>query len=266
MPTLLEVWETRLGISEIAGSKHNKIILQWAESVGWGSIKDDETPWCSISMCSAAQEAGLPLPPHAQRPMARSWLTWGTPVNPASVKPGDVVIWPRGKSDWQGHVNCVAEVKKLKTTVKVRCIGGNQSLKGTNGAVTKTDWVDIKGALPNGVRRAVEPTATALAAAGSTEIKSANNMETALLATGGVTSAVKIADGTGAIDQLKNVSDNAGVVQHAMEALHAVAKFAVANLWVVAVVGCIALYIVNRQRIKARIAKHMAGIPIFGGK
>jgi uncharacterized protein (TIGR02594 family) len=112
MPTLLEVWESRLGVCEVAGKAHNPIILQWCKDVGWESIKDDETAWCATSMSSACLEAGLPMPPHPNRPAARSFLMWGKQVAPAEVAPGDIVVWPRGNSSWQGHVNVVKEVRR----------------------------------------------------------------------------------------------------------------------------------------------------------
>ena len=54
MQTLLQVWEGRLGIAEIPGPSHNPHILEWNAEAGHANIKDDETAWCSLSMCSAA--------------------------------------------------------------------------------------------------------------------------------------------------------------------------------------------------------------------
>ena len=36
--------------------------------------------------------------------MAKSFLSWGIPVEPENIKRGDVVIFPRGNQGWQGHV------------------------------------------------------------------------------------------------------------------------------------------------------------------
>ena len=128
MPTLLEVWQSRLGIHEISGREHNAIILQWWRDAGHPEIIDDEIAWCSGSMCSAAKEAGLPFPPPNVNPMARSWLTMGVRVAPGDVQPGDVVVWPRGAPP-AGHVNCVQDVRARDGKIEVRCIGGNQSHK-----------------------------------------------------------------------------------------------------------------------------------------
>jgi uncharacterized protein (TIGR02594 family) len=172
MPTLLEVWQSRLGIYEIAGPEHNAIILQWWRDAGHPEIIEDETAWCSGSMCSAAKEAGLPFPPPNVNPMARSWLTMGVRVAPGDVQPGDVIVWPRGAPP-AGHVNCVQDVRVRDGKVEVRCVGGNQSHK-SGGAVTLTGWQDISGALPNGIRRLVPATVRDLRAAGSTTIKGAD--------------------------------------------------------------------------------------------
>ena len=177
MPTLLEVWESRLGIAEVAGKKHNDLILQWWSDAGHPEIIDDETAWCSGAQCSAAKAAGLPFPPVNINPMARSWLTMGVRVDRKDVQPGDVIVWPRGKpNSGSGHVNCVKEVRKRGSTIEVRCIGGNQSHK-SGGAVTLTGWTDLAGALPNGVRRLVPATVKDLRQAGSTTIKQADNVE-----------------------------------------------------------------------------------------
>src|SRR5262245_32697517 len=106
MPTLLEVMQSRLGVQEVPGKKHNPIIVGWFEAIGHPEVADDETSWCATALGSAALEAGLPIPPRNVNMMARSWLTWGVKVEPTDVAPGDVAIWPRGDPrGWQGHVN-----------------------------------------------------------------------------------------------------------------------------------------------------------------
>ena len=36
--------------------------------------------------------------------MARSFLKWGSPINPQDIQRGDLVIFPRGREGWKGHV------------------------------------------------------------------------------------------------------------------------------------------------------------------
>ena len=43
MPSLIEVWDSRLGVTEIAGPEHNPIVLQWCKDAGHPEIIDDET-------------------------------------------------------------------------------------------------------------------------------------------------------------------------------------------------------------------------------
>ena len=154
MPSMLEVMQSRLGIQEVKGAKeHNATIVGWAKAIGHPEVLDDETSWCSICASSAALEAGLPHPPKAINMLARSWLNWGEAVDIKDIKPGDVAIWPRGNSTWQGHVNVVETVT---IEGKVICIGGNQGgLKGGD-AVTRTKPLDPAGAL--GFRRAIVQT------------------------------------------------------------------------------------------------------------
>jgi len=95
------------------------------------------------------------MPPVNVNPMAWSWLL-GRPRRPQETsKRNDVVVWPRGAlGSGSGHVCCVAEVRKRGSRIKVRNVGGNQS-HPSGGAITLTDWIDIKRALPNCVRRPV---------------------------------------------------------------------------------------------------------------
>ena len=265
MPTLLEVWESRLGICEVAGKGHNPIILEWCKAVGWESIKDDETAWCATSMNSACLEAGLPMTPHNSRPAARSFLTWGKQVEPAEVAPGDIVVWPRGNSAWQGHVNMVKEVRRKAKKTEVRCIGGNQSHK-SGGAVTLTDWQDIKGALPNGVRRVVLATVPDLRKAGSTEIKKADRVQNAggaltLLAT--IIAAVKELFGPVDVPKFVDLKEGLDWWQTILGGANAVGRLLLDNPWLggTLLVGGI-LVLVGRQIKAARVAKHEAGVPL----
>jgi hypothetical protein len=62
---------------------------------------------------------------------ARSWLNWGqqVPMNANSVRPGDVIVFPRGNNPAQGHVAIVSEVLDGG---RVRVVGGNQGVRGEN--------------------------------------------------------------------------------------------------------------------------------------
>lgn len=269
MPTLLEVWESRLGIQEVPGSKHNPIIVGWAADAGHPEIVDDETSWCSLSACSAAKEAGLPFPPVNVNPMARSWLTWGVRVAPGEAEPGDVAIWSRGNPKGPfGHVNCVKEVREKNGRVEVRCIGGNQSgLKGGD-AVTLTGWLDASKAL--GFRRPVPATVPALRQAGSSTIKDADNEEK--LGIGGVFF-VPIFEGIKAVaegmfgsaspPQFASLPEGLSWWGTLLETAGRVGNYAMAHP-VMAAVLLIGIGMVVRSQIRkrSRVAEHAAGIPI----
>jgi hypothetical protein len=64
--------------------------------------------------------------------MARSYVKYGRKLDHRRIVPrGSIAVWPRGKPP-SGHVNFVLSDNGTTLT----CIGGNQSMKGTNGAVT----------------------------------------------------------------------------------------------------------------------------------
>lgn len=263
MPSLIEVLESRIGIAEIAGKKHNPAILEMWKDAGHPEIQTDEEFWCSAAMCSAAKHAGLPMPPVNINPMARSWLTWGVKVEHQDVQRNDVVVWPRGKpGSGSGHVNCVAEVRTYRGKVQVKCVGGNQAHE-SGGAITLTDWTNISGALPNGVRRPVPPTVKDLRDAGSTTIKSADNEEKLGIV---ATFFAPLFEGVRAIiNGIPSVSTSEGLsyLETAGRMAGGVLTYVGTNPWVLSFTVAGLLIWLNSQRKKrSRVAEHAAGIPI----
>jgi uncharacterized protein (TIGR02594 family) len=59
--------------------------------------------------------------------MARSFLQWGTPVAKEDIRPGDVVVFPRGNQGWQGHVGFFIKKHMVGNTEYWLILGGNQS-------------------------------------------------------------------------------------------------------------------------------------------
>ena len=49
-------------------------------------------------------------------------MFWGEKVNPQDIKQGDIVIFPRGKEGWQGHVGFYVETQGDYWVI----LGGNQ--------------------------------------------------------------------------------------------------------------------------------------------
>lgn len=260
MPTLLEVMQSRLGIQEVPGKKHNPIIVSWAAEVGHPEIVDDETSWCSICASSAAKEANLPFPPANVNPMARSWLTWGVKVAPDDVQPGDVAVWPRGNSTWQGHVNVVEKVTKTTVT----CIGGNQGGMAGGDAVTRSKPRLKSEAL--GFRRAVPATVKDLREAGSTTIKQADRKEKlGIIAAFFVPIYEGISNLFGPPDVPKFASLPEGLTwwQSVIGGVNAIYGYAAAHPMLVAtLVAGLGLWTFSRMEKTGRVAEHAAGIPI----
>lgn len=269
MATLLEVWNSRLGIQEIPGKKHNPIIVGWAKDAGHPEIADDETSWCSLSMCAAAKEAGLPFPPVNVNPMAKSWMTWGIAVRLEDAAPGDVMVWQRGAvGSWMGHVNCVKEVRRVGGRVETRNVGGNQGgLKGGD-AVTLTGWQDAGKALA--IRRAVPATIKDLRAAGSTTIKSADNEEklgiVGLFFTPifeGIRALVEPMFGSPSPPKFASLPEGLSWWGTLFEQANRVGKYAIDHP-VMAAILLVSIGMVVRSQLtkRSRVTEHAAGIPI----
>ncbi len=95
-PVWLRIARGYLGQREIAGRKHNPLILRW-----WTRIRapftDDETPWCAGFVGGVLEEAGIKS---SRSAAARSYLRWGMRLTKPVV--GCVVVLERGPR--HGHV------------------------------------------------------------------------------------------------------------------------------------------------------------------
>lgn len=85
------------------------------------NIDPSTTPWCA-AFANFIQK--LQKKPGTGKLNARSFLTYGTAVK--VPKPGDIVVFTRGKNSWQGHVAYFVQFID-KDTIQV--IGGNQKDK-----------------------------------------------------------------------------------------------------------------------------------------
>lgn len=109
-----------LGLKEISGAKHNPRVVEMFAQSGHAWVKDDETAWCAAAVGSWLKAEGLES---SGSLAARSYLKWGK----ATKKPkrGDIVVFKRGGSSWQGHVAFFLWEKDGRITV----LGGNQRNK-----------------------------------------------------------------------------------------------------------------------------------------
>jgi len=126
-PHLKEMFKL-LGLSEIAGSKHEPKVLALYRDAGHPEVDDDETAWCAAAVGAALKRAGLP---NTSSLMARSYVKYGTACALNKIVPrGAIIVWPRGAPP-SGHVNFCLEDDGTYLT----CIGGNQG-NGRGGGVT----------------------------------------------------------------------------------------------------------------------------------
>lgn len=106
-----------VGQREIAGRKHNPLILRW-----WTLIRapfsDDETPWCAGFVGGVLESCKIRS---SRSAAARSYLDWGQKLDKAVV--GAIVVFSRPGSAWSGHVGFVAGVDARGNLM---VLGGNQ--------------------------------------------------------------------------------------------------------------------------------------------
>ena len=104
-----------LGLQERQDRKQIK------EFVGVDPVR---TEWCAAFVNAVLELDGIPGSESVSDVplMARSFLKWGEPVNPADIKRGDIVIFPRGNEGWKGHVGFFVEEQKGYWVI----LGGNQ--------------------------------------------------------------------------------------------------------------------------------------------
>lgn len=116
-----DVARIHIGVREIPGKQHNPTILNWYRRLVI-SIWDDETPWCSTFVNFCALETGYE---RTGKLDARSWLDVGETIGTDDARKGDVIIFERGNSNWQGHVAFIDSMERDRGIA--RCLGGNQS-------------------------------------------------------------------------------------------------------------------------------------------
>lgn len=114
-----ELAQKEVGTVEWAKGDNPKVVAYFKDS-GNAGVTDDETAWCAAFVGAMLHRSGAK---GTGKLNARSYLEWGVPVDRKDAKPGDVVIFKRGNSSWQGHVAFF--VKDKGALIEV--LGGNQS-------------------------------------------------------------------------------------------------------------------------------------------
>lgn len=114
-----KIAKTMLGFHE---NKHTKQLDEFINKrvSAWKGLHVNSTPWCAAFVNACEREVGNKGTGLLN---ARSFVKYGQPVDIRNTKPGDIVVFSRGGSVWQGHVAYVDGVERGL----IRTLGGNQS-------------------------------------------------------------------------------------------------------------------------------------------
>lgn len=126
------------GIAEVDGPKSNPRLLEILQRHHPSASDDSTTAWCAIMIGELFDRLGLPKPEGYVS--ARSWLKTGKAVEITEAQPGDLVIFSRPPSTWQGHVAIYA----WHNETHVMVYGGNQSNKVGFSAYPRTRVLGLR--------------------------------------------------------------------------------------------------------------------------
>lgn len=134
LPFWLTLAIDELGVKEVPGLATNPRIAEYLETVGMPG--NDEIAWCSAFM---NWDMKMSFIKGTGSPMARSWCTWGIPVE---LRRGAVVVFKRGDNPIYGHVSLALDFSPGENLVY--CIGGNQRNRVAVTAYPTQDIVAIR--------------------------------------------------------------------------------------------------------------------------
>lgn len=112
------------GLHEVRNKKElNSFILKYVPE--WKGLSVDSTPWCAAIVNATERAVGNA---GTGKLNARSFLNYGIKVELKDAKKGDILIFTRGGSTWQGHVTYLDGIEQGQGgRILLRCLGGNQS-------------------------------------------------------------------------------------------------------------------------------------------
>lgn len=116
-PKILVEAVKHIGVKEIVGSKHNPVILGWAEALDLDKVyTNDEIPWCGLFIAHCAQAAGVQV---VERPLwALNWAKYGNKADSPML--GDILTFKRNGG---GHVGIYVG----EDDTHYHVLGGNQN-------------------------------------------------------------------------------------------------------------------------------------------
>ena len=87
--------------------------------------------WCAAFVNASLHIHDIPGSDYvSEHPlMARSFMKWGEPVTDEQLKKGDVIVFPRGNTGWQGHVGFYVRTQYVNGIKYYLILGGNQDDK-----------------------------------------------------------------------------------------------------------------------------------------
>ena len=139
-PAILAAAKRYVGTEEWAGAASNPAVEELWTKAGFGVAHKDDVPWCAAFVGAVLAQVGLP---NTGKPNARSYLEYGTSIDPEQARPGDIIVFWRGSpSGWQGHVAFFAEWAGSDVMV----IGGNQSDAVTRAAYPRHKIIGVRRA------------------------------------------------------------------------------------------------------------------------
>ena len=122
----LRIAESLNGLKEIKGPQDNPKIMGMYAALGHDWVEHDEVPWCAAFVGFCLEEGGIRS---TRKLNARSYEKFGSLVYKKGVKgsidnalKGDICVYSRGNSSWQGHVNFF--IRQTKNSIYG--LGGNQ--------------------------------------------------------------------------------------------------------------------------------------------
>lgn len=116
----MDIAKKYVGLEETPGPGNNKTVVEFFKKAGHPEVKTDSTPWCSAFVGAILADAGF-VGTHSL--LARSWLTWDGALKVTKPSYGDIVVFKRGSSTWEGHVAFFVR----EEAGYVYALGGNQS-------------------------------------------------------------------------------------------------------------------------------------------
>ena len=103
------------------------------------------TEWCAAfvnAVLELNETPSLNTLNHPHPLLARSFLDWGSSINPQDIEYGDLVIFPRGGISWQGHVGFY--IGRYPHTGEWIILGGNQNNKVTYSLFKPSKAIGIR--------------------------------------------------------------------------------------------------------------------------